>query len=622
MTRVGRGEHNRFPDAGGRFGAVAPDPIWGWYEPDAPTIELPVVDGETSAASAVLATPPPTAPAPRGEVVHSPRRASLLVAAGIGASRTAGLVREMVIGFFMGVGPAADAFKAAQRIPNLMQHLLGEGVLSASFIPVYAKLRSDGDDEAAGRLAGSIAAMLLALTGVLSLAGVVLAEPIAHVLVTGFSGGPRFDLTVDLLRITFPGIGCLVLSAWCLGVLNSHRKFFLPYVAPVLWNAAQIAVVMVAGLAGFDDRSIAMALAWGVLVGGFLQMAVQLPSVLLLLGRLRLSLRSHSAPVRTVLGRFGPVVMARGVVQIMGYLHLWLAAFLATGAISSLTLAQTLYLLPISLFGMSVAAAELPDLSTLDADDATSRRDFRRRLENGKARILFYVAPTATAYLVAGDVIVALLFGRGEITPTDEHLIWLTIAALSLGLPATTASRLLQNALYGLGDTRTPARLAVVRVFAAAGVGLTLMFPLDRLTIRNGEITGWDDMLALGPLGDAARDNPAGLAHLGIVGLALGAAVSAWLEYHLISTALAWRVGRSRLGGRWLNPIALACAAMALVALLATRVTGHLDATVTAPFVLLPAGLTYLIVTRWLGVPESQIVTERLRALVHTARRG
>ena len=433
------------------------------------------------------------------------------MAAGILASRVAGLLRETVIAFFMGVSPAADAFKAALRIPNFMQNLLGEGVLSASFIPVYAKLRADGDDETAGRLAGAIAGLLLAVTGVLSLLGIVLAEPITRVLVTGFTGTARFDLTVDLVRIMFPGIGFLVLSAWCLGVLNSHRKFFLSYVAPVLWNAAQIVALVTVGVAGLSQRSMAVALAWGVLVGGFLQMAVQFPSVLALLGRLRLSLSTRSRPVQTVIGRFGPVVMARGVVQVMGLVDLWLAAFLATGAISSLTFAQVLYLLPISLFGMSVAAAELPDLSTLRVDDAESRRDFRRRLEAGMSRILFYVAPTATAFIVAGDVIVALLFGRGEITAADERLIWLTVATFSLGLPAMTASRLLQNALYGLGDARTPARLAAIRVFVAAAIGLALMFPLDRLTIQNGQITGWGDVFALGPLGDAARENPAGI---------------------------------------------------------------------------------------------------------------
>src|SRR5690606_9129531 len=170
-------------------------------------------------------------------------RGSMLVAAGIFLSRIAGLLRETVIGTVLGTTPAADAFKAALRIPNLMQNLMGEGVLSASFIPVYARLRAEGRDEEAGRLAGAIAGLLAALTGVISLVGVVFAAPLTDLLVPGFAED-KYELTVQLTRIMFPGIGFLVLSAWCLGVLNSHKQFFLSYVAPVLWNVAQIAALV------------------------------------------------------------------------------------------------------------------------------------------------------------------------------------------------------------------------------------------------------------------------------------------------------------------------------------------------------------------------------------------
>jgi putative peptidoglycan lipid II flippase len=534
----------------------------------------------------------------------------VLVAAGILLSRSAGLLREIAISRYLGTSRSADAFKAALRIPNLMQNLLGEGVLSASFIPVYAKLRADGDEKGARRLAGSVAGLLLVLTGLISLIGVLFAEQMAKVLVTGWED-ERFDLAVELIRIMFPGIGFLVLSAWCLGVLNSHRKFFLSYVAPVLWNAAQIAFVVVVALSGASERSLAVALSYGVLVGGLAQLAIQLPSVVRLLGGFRLNLRTRDKPVREVLSRFGPVVMGRGVVQILGYVDLWLASFLAAGAISTLTYAQVLYLLPISVFGMSVAAAELPDMSSAAVHDPDTRREFRRRMEAGMARILFYVAPTTTLFIVVGDVIVRVLFQRGEIGPSDTYAIWLVIASFSLGLPATTASRLLQNALYGLGDARTPARLAAVRVAVAALVGLALMFPFDRLTIVNGELQGWGDMLAFGPLDEAARENLAGIPHLGIVGLSIGAAVSSWLEYRLLSTALAWRIGRSHLGGRYLNPIAAACLAMALTAFGLEQVFGDMHSLLAAPLILGPCGLVYLIVTRQLRVPEGMVLTER-----------
>ncbi len=182
--------------------------------------------------------------------------------AGILLSRLAGLVRERVIAAHLGTGFAVDAFRAALRIPNLLQNLLGEGVLSASFIPVYARLLAEGEEEEAGRVAGAIAGLLTAASALLVVVGVVFARPLTTVLAGGFTG-ERFELTVTLVRILTPGIGLLVLSAWCLGVLNSHRRFFLSYVAPVLWNAAQIAVLVAAAARGFDVSSLAVALAWG-----------------------------------------------------------------------------------------------------------------------------------------------------------------------------------------------------------------------------------------------------------------------------------------------------------------------------------------------------------------------
>lgn len=637
----------------GRGGAVTPeDAIAGWPEAGAPTGEHPIADGVfglrpeppgTGEHRAVIpgvrpappparrpgvrpeipgappaappgAPPAPGAPPPPEAVEPSAQRASMLVAAGILLSRLSGLLREVVIGRYLGTSTAADAFKAALRIPNLMQNLLGEGVLSASFIPVYARLRAEREHEVARRVAGSVAGLLVALTGGLSLIGVLFAEPITRVIVFGY-GGERFDLTVDLVRIMFPGIGFLVLSAWCLGVLNSHRRFFLSYVAPVLWNAAQIAVLVTVALSGADQRDMAVALAWGVLAGGVLQFGIQMPSVLRLLGGLRLSLSTSSTAVRSVLARFAPVVMGRGVVQIMGYVDLALASFLAAGGVASLTYAQVLYLLPISVFGMSVAAAELPSLSSVDVADPDRRRAFRRRMEDGMSRILFYVAPTATLFIVVGDVIVQALFLRGAMTRDDTVVIWFVIAAFSLGLPAMTTSRLLQNALYALDDARTPARLAALRVIVSAAIGLTLMFPLDRLTVVDGTVQGWGDMLSFGPLPTDVRENPAA-PHLGILGLAFGAAISAWMEYRLLSTAAAWRIGRSRLGGRWLGPIATACIATALIAYGADLLVGGLHPVIVATLVLGAAGATYLGVSQALGIPEADAFVGRaLRAV-------
>jgi putative peptidoglycan lipid II flippase len=642
--------------------ASEPTPVPGWYEPEAATIELPVVDDVlrlTADSPGVANQPPapwltgenarvdveperargpggPGAPVGRGapgapptadagpeaepEALPSSQRSSMLVAAGIFLSRCSGLVRESVIANYLGTSPASDAFRAALRIPNLLQNLLGEGVLSASFIPVYARLRAEGREREAGHVAGAVAGLLVALTGVLSLVGVVLAEPLTRVLVPGFHDS-KFDLTVQLVRIIFPGIGFLVLSAWCLGVLNSHRKFFLSYVAPVVWNAAQIAALVSVGLTTTNTRTLAYAVSWGVLIGGILQFGIQIGPVRRLLGGVRLSLDTANASVRSVLARFGPVVMGRGVVQIMGYVDLVLASYLATGAVASLQYALVLYLLPISLFGMSVAAAELPELSEVEVHDPETRRRFRLRLEEGMARIAWYVAPTATLFIVVGDVIVRAVFQRGNFTSADTIVVWLTLAVFSLSLLASTSSRLLQNGLYALDDARTPARVAAMSVILAAIIGLAFMFPLDRLVVTPDGIEGWGDIFTFGPLPEAVRDNAADVAHLGIVGLAIGAAVSRWVEYRFLSRALAWRIGRTRLAGRWLNPIAAGCAAAAVVAVVCEALFGELPSLVALVLVVGPAGLVYVAATRRLGVPEATIMLRRVASLTGRARR-
>jgi putative peptidoglycan lipid II flippase len=559
----------------------------------------------------------PTDPGADPPLDDSPagRRSSYLVGAGIALSRLSGLVREIVITSLLGVSAAADAFKAALRIPNLLQNLLGEGVLSASFIPVYAKLVDDGEDDPearaeAGRLAGAIAGLLCALVAVLVVLGVLLARPLTRVLTPGFDG-ERLDLAVDLLRIMFPGIGFLVLSAWCLGVLNSHRRFFLSYVAPVLWNVAQIVVVVAVAIAGASPAGLATGLAWGVVLGGAVQLGVQLPAVRSLVGGIRLSLDRRRESVRSVLSRFGAVFVGRGVIQLVGYLDLVLASLLAVGAVSAMTYAQVLYLLPISLFGMAVAAAELPELSRLGA---AGRAAIRRRLAGGMDRITFYVAFTVAMYIAAGDVIVGALLQRREFGADDTRLVWFALAAFSLGLLATTRSRLLQNGLYALDRPRVVARIAVTRVVLSAGIGALLMFPLDRFAVVDGALERADGFW--GQLPDAIRLLPDGPPRLGIVGLALGAAVSSWVEYRLLRGALAWRLGRMPRTGPDTRWALVAAVAAGVLAAGLRAATGDLPSLLSAVVVVGGAGLTYLVITATFGVSEATALTGRVRTVL------
>ncbi|MGQ0432657.1 MAG: murein biosynthesis integral membrane protein MurJ [Microthrixaceae bacterium] len=543
------------------------------------------------------------------------RRGSYLVAAGILLSRIAGLIREVAISGYLGVGATADVFKAALRIPNLLQNLLGEGVLSASFIPVYSRLL-DEDRDKANKLAGNILGLLIAAMAAIVAVGVLLARPLTLLITPGFSGA-RLELAVTLLRIMFPGVALLVLSAFCLGVLNSHRRFFLSYVSPVMWNASQIAFVVGASLYGSSEVGLAHALAWGVVAGGVAQVAVQVRSVRRLMRGAQLTFGRSDPHVRDVLARFGPVVLGRGVVQLLTYVDLVLASLLALGGVSALTYGQVLYLLPISLFGMAVAASELPELSRLGR---AGRAEIRDRLHLGMERITFYVAITAAVYVFAGDVVVGALLQRGQFEADDTRLVWFVVGAFALGLLGTTRSRLLQNGLYALDRPKIVARIAIVRVALAAVLGGLLMFPFDRFAVVGSSVQRLGT-IALAPLPDSLRLAEGGPPRLGVVGLALGAAISSWVEYRLLRGALQWRIGTlPRLGhdGRWSLIAAVACGVLAAGLRSATADSPRL---VAGLLVLVPTGVAYLGITATMRVSEASALVDRARRLLPISSR-
>jgi putative peptidoglycan lipid II flippase len=559
----------------------------------------------------------PTSPNPTiglSEAATVRRSGSFLVAAGIFLSSTFGLIREISISAFLGVGATADVFKAAVRIPNLIQNLLGEGSLSASFIPVYSKLLEE-DEEQADALAGNILGLLLAVMTGAVVVGIALARPLTDLLTPGFTGA-QLDLATTLLRIAFPAIALSVLSAYCTGVLNSHRRFFLSYASPVMWNLGQIGFLSAAAIYGATDVGLAHALTLGLLFGAFSEVLIQVRDVKRLMGGARLSVSTRSPHTRSVLRRFVPVIAGRGVIQLVNYIELVLASLLAVGGVSALTYSQLLYMLPISLFGMAVAAAELPELARLGQ---AGHHVIRQRLGFGLDRIAFYVAFTAAIYIFAGDVVVGALLQRSSFSPADTRLVWLTVAAFSLGLLGTTRSRLLQNALYALDESRTVARLAVFRAALAAGLGALLMFPLDRWMVDGTRLVRNGD-LGFGPLPDHLRLVDHGTPHLGIVGLALGAAISSWVEFRLLRRALRGRIGevpRMTVHGRWC--IIAGFSSGILAAGLRTATEG-LPRLLAAPAVVAPAGLMYLAITGVVAVPEAKALVDGGVGLVRRRR--
>jgi putative peptidoglycan lipid II flippase len=507
-------------------------------------------------------------------------RAAVLVAAGILLSRIFGLIRQRFLGHYLGLGDAADAFNAAFKIPNVLQNLFGEGVLSASFIPVYARLLAEGEEEEAERVAGAVAALLAVTTAIIVLVGVLGTPWLIAVIAPGFAGAKR-ELTIQLVRIFFPGAGVLVLSAWCLGVLNSHRRFFISYTAPVAWNLAIIGTLIAFG--GHTAAApLAVAAAWGSLAGSALQMLVQLPTVMTLLRRFRPSLGVASANVRTVIRTFGPVFVGRGVVQISAYVDVVLASLLPTGAVAGLTYAQTLYVLPVSLFGMSVSAAELPAMSSALGDEAEVGEFLRARLDAGLRRIAFLVVPSAVAFLALGDVLAGALFQTGRFTRADTVYVWGILAGSAVGLLASTLGRLYSSAYYALRDTKTPLRYAVVRVVLTTALGALaalLLPPLLSLDLK------W-----------------------GAAGLTASAGVAAWVEFSLLRRTLNRRIGHTGVPAAFLAKLWLAALAAAAAAWGVKLLLGVAHPIVLAAAAIAPFGVVYFGLTTLLAVPESRTV--------------
>jgi putative peptidoglycan lipid II flippase len=552
----------------------------------------------------VAATPAaPAQPFEPGPKTAGGRRrggAAALVAVGILLSRLAGLVRQRVFGHYLGTSDAADAYNAAFKIPNFLQNLLGEGVLSASFIPVYAALRASGTPEAerdARKLAGAVAGLLTLVTGAFALVGILLTPYLIDAIAPGFVGDKRL-LTIQLVRIFFPGIALLVLSAFCIGVLNSHHRFFLSYVAPVVWSAAVIAALIVGGhgmQAG--QAQLARIAAWGAVAGGALQLAVQLPTAARLLGGLGRgglwpSLGRGDRNVREVVRNFLPVVAGRGVVQLSAYLDSFIASWLPSGAVAALAYAQTIYLLPISLFGMSVSAAALPSMSVAQGlGGAAAREGLREQIARGLRAIAYPVVPSVVALLLFGDVICAALFRTGQFGPEQVLYVSRILLGSTVGLLASTLARLYSSAFYALRDTRTPLRYAILRVIITGVLGLVCGLWLPR----------------------ALHLDPA----LGAVGLTASAGLAGWVEFALLRRGVNARVGAVDLPGRlqlrlW-GAAAVAGALGFAARVLVDRGPQLLRAPLPRAAVVLGVfGSVYLLLTLAFGVEEARGMARKM----------
>ena len=544
-----------------------------------------VIAGETLEQVGAVESGPETKPA-RTEV--STGRSAFFVGAGILISRVVGLVRQRIFAHYFGSSAEGDAFSAAFRIPNFLQNVFGEGALSASFIPVYAKLLAQDDEKEAARVANAIFSILALVTAIIVLLGVFATPYIVTLIAAGFEEERR-QLTITLVRIFFPGAALLVLSAWCLGVLNSHHRFFVSYTAPVAWNAAIIAALVFFGNR-MDLSSLAAVTAWGSVIGSALQFGVQLPTVLRLIHHFRPVFTLASAHVRQVLNNFFPVFMSRGVVQISAFVDAFLASFLGQGAVVALNYAQSLYTLPVSLFGMSVSAAELPAMSKTLGTTEMIAETLRHRLDDGLKRISFFIVPSAVAFLALGDVIAAVLYQTGKFTHNDSIYVWTILAGSAVGLLASTLGRLYASTYYALQDTRTPLLYAVIRVVLSGVLGYFFSIHLPGL------------------LGLPSK--------LGAAGLTSSAGLAGWIEFVLLRNSLNKRIGRTGLPFSYTTKLWLGALIGVAVGWGLKLVVAGWHPIPLAIVVLGGYGVTYFGVEHLFGVTQAQTIIRRILRMV------
>jgi len=387
-------------------------------------------------------------------------------------SRILGYLRDMVIASKFGAGAFADAFYVAFRIPNLFRNLLGEGALSASFVPVFNEYLVK-DEKEAWQVAGIIFSLLILILSSITFLGIIFSPLIVRIFAPGFIYFPdKFMLTVSLTKIMFPFLFMISLAALSTGVLNSRNSFFIPAVAPVMLSLGEIfAVFMIVPLMKGSIEG----LAWGVLLGGAGQFLIQVPSVVSFwdksVGFFKITF-SHPG-VKRILNLMLPATLGFGVFQINAFVDTVCASYLVVGSPSALYYANRLVQLPLAIFATSVATASLPAMSKCAA-----KQDIKGvlgTLSSGIKMILFLMMPASVGLMILGKPIIMLLFQRGSFDAVAANLTFLALFYYSIGLVFYGGVKVFASAFYSMKDTKTPLQVAIVAMLINADLNFILM---------------------------------------------------------------------------------------------------------------------------------------------------
>ena len=390
-------------------------------------------------------------------------------------SRVLGLVREQVIMSLFGPssGPAADAYYAAFRVPNLVRDMFAEGAMSSAFVPTFsAKLKTDGR-EAAWRLGNNVINALLIVTTALAIAGMLFADPLVGAFVPGFAAEPgKLDLTVLLTRIMLPFLTFVALAAAAMGMLNSLQHFFIPSLSPAMFNVASIvcAVALVPVMPYVGLPPIA-GIAIGTLLGGIAQFAIQWPLLRREGFRYQPFVDWKDEGLRRVLVLMGPGTLGLAATQVNVFVNTVLAAD-ERGAVSWLTGAFRLMYLPIGLFGVSVATATLPAVARQGVD-----RDYagvRDTVSHGLALMLMLNIPATVGLIVLAVPIIQVIFEHKNFLPRDTLATAAALQLYAIGLGGYSIVRIASPVFYALGRSRTPVTVSVITVLVNAALNYAL----------------------------------------------------------------------------------------------------------------------------------------------------
>ena len=402
-------------------------------------------------------------------------RSGLIVSMMTMLSRVLGLARDIVIANLFGAGSGADAFFVAFKIPNFLRRLFAEGAFNQAFVPVLSEYRSQRDRVAVKGLINAVAGTLgLTLAGITLLA--ILAAPLlVWVFAPGFSQMPEKQaLTVEMLRLTFPYLLLISMTAFAGSILNSYYRFAVPAFTPVLLNLSLIGSAI--WLTPMMAEPV-MALAWGVLIAGSVQLLFQIPFLarIGLLPRPKVSWKDEG--VRRIMKLMAPALFGVSVSQINLLLDTVLASFLISGSVSWLYYSDRLVELPLGVFAIAIATVILPSLSTKHAEK--SQQGFARTLDWSMRMVLLIAVPAAVALTVLAEPLLFTLFQYGAMTVHDVDMAAMSLRAYAVGLIAFMLIKVLAPGYYARQDTTTPVKIGIKAMVANMVFNLSLVFWLE-----------------------------------------------------------------------------------------------------------------------------------------------